>query len=192
MSLLDAYKQATKDFDAKHDKINTSQYDPLPAGEYLVVMNKAEHFVSKRSGWEAMSFDMQVIEGDYAGRHEHVMVSLAEKSMKGKAIPDFVIARNIRTIAKISALSDVQLDDSDFEGVETDAYEKIRVKFMGHEGATMLMKITESPNKKDPDNPYRNYEFAEHEETTPEPADTDDKDLPTDTTEVDDDQDLPF
>lgn len=193
MSLLDAYKNATKNFDAKHDKINTSNYDPLPAGEYLTVMNKAEHFVSKRTGWEAMSFDMQVIEGDYAGRHEHVLVSLAEKSTKGKAIPDFVIARNIRTVAKISALSDVELEDSDFEGVETDVYEKLRQKFMGQEGATMIMKISETPNKKDPDNPYRNYEFAEDDSRETEPEDSDSSNN-TDPTEVgeEDDKELPF
>lgn len=190
MSLLDAYKKATKDFDAKHDKVNPSQYDPLPAGDYLVVMNKCNHFVSKRSGWEALSFDMQVIEGDYAGRHEFVMVSLAEESMKGKAIPDFVVARNIRTVAKISAFSGVDLDDSDFEGVETDVYEKIREKFMGHEGATMQMTITETPNKKDPNTPYRNFDFAESEDE-PAPVEADDS-LPTDTTEAEDDKELPF
>ena len=194
MSLLDAYKNATKDFDAKHDKINTSNYDPLPVGEYLAVMNKAEHFVSKRTGWEAMSFDMQVIEGEYAGRHEHVLVSLAETTTKGKPVLDFIIARNIRTIAKISALSGVELEDSDFEGVETDVYEKLREKFMGNEGATMIMKITENQSKKDPDKIYRNYEFAEDDSReTEEPVEND---LPkdTDTTEVgkDDDEDLPF
>lgn len=194
MSLLDAYKNATKDFDAKHDKISTGSYDPLPAGEYLTVMNKAEHFVSKRTGWEAMSFDMQVIEGEYAGRHEHVLVSLAEKSTKGKAIPDFVIARNIRTVAKISALSGVELEDSDFEGVETDVYEKLRQKFMGQEGATMIMKISETPNKKDPDNPYRNYDFAEDDSQETEEPEENDLPKDTDTTEVgkDDDEDLPF
>lgn len=192
MSLLDAYKNATKDFDAKHDKINTSNYDPLPAGEYLTVMNKAEHFVSKRTGWEAMSFDMQVIEGEYAGRHEHVLVSLAEKSTKGKAIPDFAIARNIRTIAKISALSGVELENSDFKGDETDVYEKLREKFMGNEGATMIMKITENQGKKDPDKIYRNYEFAEDDSR--ESEEPEENDLPTDTTEVgkDDDEGLPF
>lgn len=192
MSLLDAYKNATKDFDAKHDKINTSNYDPLPVGEYLAVMNKAEHFVSKRTGWEAMSFDMQVIEGEYAGHHEHVLVSLAETTTKGKPVLDFIIARNIRTIAKISALSGVELEDSDFEGDETDVYEKLREKFMGNEGATMIMKITESQGKKDPDKVYRNYEFAEDD--SQESEEPEENDLPTDTTEVgkDDDEGLPF
>lgn len=182
MSLLDAYKNATKDFDAKHDKVSTGNFDPLPAGEYLVVLNKAEHFVSKRSRWEAMSFDFQVIDGDYAGRHERDMVSLAQKSTKGNDIPDFVVARNIRTIAKVAALSDVDLEDSDFEGTETDVYEKLRERFEGKEGATMVMKITETKNKKDPDNPYRNYDFDEEDQSESEPASND---LPKNTTEVD-------
>lgn len=192
MSLLDAYKNATKDFDAKHDKV-TNGYDPLPAGEYLVVLNKAEHFVSKRSGWEAMSFDFQVVDGEYAGRHERDMVSLAQKSTKGNDIPDFVVARNIRTIAKVAALSDVDLEDSDFEGTETDVYEKLRERFEGKEGATMVMKITETKNKKDPDNPYRNYEYAEAEEEQPLPNDKNTS-LPKDTTEVEkvDENKLPF
>lgn len=190
MSLLNAYKKATNGWDAKKDKIS-SGYEDIPVGEYEVVMNKAEHFVSKKSGYEALTFDMQVIEGDYAGRHERVFTSLAEKDRNGKAMPEFVISRNIQTIAKIAALSDVDLDDSDFEGVETDVIEKIVEKFRGHEGASMMMNITERANKKNPDNPYRSYDFAEAENSEPT-AD----ELPTgkDTADAGDDDDskLPF
>ncbi|WP_283582901.1 DUF669 domain-containing protein [Limosilactobacillus difficilis] len=190
MSLLKAYKNATNGWDAKKDNINTG-YEDIPAGDYTAIMNKAEHFVSKKSGFEALTFDMQVIEGDYAGRHERVFVNLADTKKDGSKMPDFVVDRAIKTVAKVAALSNVNLEDSDFDGNTTDVIEKIVEKFRGNEGATVKMHISERPNKKDPDNPYRSYDFAETPESTIK-----DEDLPTGSNSSDDgtanDDALPF
>lgn len=183
MGLLDAYKNATKDWDAKKDGLNQSQ--AIPAGEYEVMLGKTDHPVYK-SGWDCLRFDMQVIAGKYASRHEQLRISLATKTSKGKPMPEFVVSRNIRTIAKVGEMVGLEMKPDYFPDNETDAYEKLVEAFKPYEGKTLHMKITETPNKKDPDNPYRNYEFSEGKEIskpTPVEADTDaptveDNDLP--------------
>ena len=105
-------------------------------------------------------------------------------------MPDFVVSKNIKLLFKIAALSELQLTPDDLAGNETDIYERVVGKFnAGHEGQVMQMKITESPNKKDPSSPYRNYDFVESNlkvEQTKAPQDPfanaadniDDNDLP--------------
>lgn len=187
MSLFDAYQKATKDWNAKEDKINTNQ--AIPEGTYEVMLDKTDHPVYK-SGWDCLRLDMQVIGGKYTGRHEQLRISLAETTAKGKAIPEFVVSRNIRTIAKAGEMVGLEMKPEYFPDNETDAYEKLVAAFKPYEGKTLQMTITEAPNKKDPDNPYRNYDFGPSKTkiTKPEPAaEPADNDAP----EVNDD-DLPF
>ena len=108
-------------------------------------------------------------------------------------MPDFVVSRNIRTITKIAAMVGLNVTPELFPDNETDAYEKLVAAFRPYEGKTLEMTITVTPNKKDPDNPYRNYDFApgikvEEPTAKEEPvSDSDNNSEPT----VDDD-DLPF
>ena len=101
MGLLDAYKNATNNWDAKDGKLNESQL--IPFGDYEVMLGKVDHPVYK-SGWDCLRFDMQVIAGKFASRHEQLRISLAVKTPKGKPMPEFVVSRNIRTIAKIGEM----------------------------------------------------------------------------------------
>ena len=71
MGLLDAYKKANENWDAKKDNVNQSQ--AIPAGTYQVMLEKTDHPVFKR-GWDCLRFNMQVIRGDYASRHEKIRV----------------------------------------------------------------------------------------------------------------------
>ena len=90
-------------------------------------------------------------------------------------MPEFVVSRNIRTIAKIGEMVGLEMKPEYFPDNETDAYEKLTAAFKPYEGKTLEMKIIVSPNKKDPDNPYRNYDFAlgiKVEEPTVEPEPT--------------------
>lgn len=189
MGLQDAFNKATKNWDAKKD--STNQTEAIPAGTYLVMLDKVDHPVYK-SGWDCLRFSMQVIKGKYANRKEQLRISLATKTTKGKPMPDFVVSRNIRTISKVAAMVGLQVTPEMFPDNETDAYEKLTTAFKPYEGKTLKMKIIVSPNKKDPDNPYRNYEFAEGEKieepAAKEPtAEADDNQNPTV-----DDSDLPF
>lgn len=188
MGLQDAFNKATKDWDAKKDSANQS--DLIPAGTYQVVLDKTDHPVYD-SGWDCLRFSMQVIKGKYASRKEQLRISLATKTKTGKAMPDFVVSRNIRTISKVAAMVGLTVTPELFPDNETDAYEKLVDAFKPYEGKTLEMTITVTPNKKDPDNPYRNYDFGPgikvEEPTAKEEPLTDKESEPT----VDDD-DLPF
>ncbi len=157
MSLLDAYKKATTNWDAKKDGL--SQQQAIPAGTYQVMLGKVDHPVYQ-SGWDCLHFEMQIIKGKYASRKEQLRISLATKTTKGKPMPEFVVSRNIRTIAKIGEMVGLEMKPEYFAENETDAYEKLATAFKPYVGKTLEMKIIVSPNKKDPDNPYRNYDFA--------------------------------
>lgn len=185
MGLLDAYQNATKDWDAKKDSLSGNQ--EIPFGDYEVMLNKTDHPVY-RSGWDCLRFDMQIIEGKYASRHEQLRISLAAKTTKGKPVPEWIMSRNIRTIAKIGEMVGLEMKPDYFPDNETDAYEKLAEAFKPYEGKRLHMKIVAATNKNDPNKPYRNYEFGEGkkiEEPKPEPTDNDD------TPEVSDDA-LPF
>ena len=192
MGLLDAYKKATDKWDAKKDSANQS--DLIPAGTYQVMLEKVDHPVYK-SGWDCLRFNMTVIKGDYASRHEQLRISLATKTTKGKPMPNFVISRNIRTISKIGAMVGLDMKPEYFPDNETDAYEKLMEAFKPYEGKTLEMTITVSPNKKDPDNPYRNYDFGPGEKvekaSNKDIADAVEHTLDDDQ-QIIDDNDLPF
>lgn len=187
MGLQEAFAAATKGWDAKKDSAN--QTDLIPAGTYQVMLDKVDHPVYK-SGWDCLRFSMQVIKGKYASRKEQLRISLATKTKTGKAMPDFVISRNIRTISKVAAMVGLTVTPELFPDNETDAYEKLVDAFKPYEGKTLEMTITVSPNKKDPDNPYRNYDFGpgikvEEPQAKEEP-------LATDDASTVEDSDLPF
>lgn len=190
MGLQEAFAAATKDWDAKKDSAN--QADLIPAGTYQVVLDKTDHPVYK-SGWDCLRFSMQVIKGKYASRKEQLRISLATKTTEGKPIQDWIVSRNIRTISKIGAMVGLNVTPELFPDNETDAYEKLVAAFKPYEGKTLEMTITFTRNKKDPNNPYRNYDFGpgikvEEPTAKEEPvADSDSGAEPT----IDDD-DLPF
>lgn len=192
MGLLDAYKKANENWDAKKDNVNQSQ--AIPAGTYQVMLEKTDHPVYK-SGWDCLRFNMQVIKGDYASRHEQIRVSLATKTTTGKSMPDFVVSRNIRLISKVGAMVGLTMKPEYFRDNETDAYERLVKAFQPYEGKTLEMTITESPNKKDPDNPYRNYDFGPGEKVEEPSSDEIDNAVSNslkDDEQVIDDNDLPF
>lgn len=161
MSLQDAANEIMKSgWNAKTDSANDG-FDNLKPGTYEVMLDKVNH-AAFSSGYECINFSFQVIAGADAGRKEFVHVNLADKKKDGTPMSDFVVSKNIKLLFKIAALSELQLTPDDLAGDETGIYERVVGKFnAGHEGQVMQMKITESPNKKDPSSPYRNYDFAE-------------------------------
>lgn len=180
-------------FNPKEDKINAGSGNGLPAGEYEVTVEDATH-KTFRSGWDCFGFDLSVVAGEYAGSKEQVNLSFAEVSKSGKAIPDFVLERNAKTVMTLGALMGVQVTVDNFLlPNETDIHERLNELLHGHIGAMVHMTITEKPNKKDPNNPFKEYEFSEPQ-TTMETPEVSDNDLPfgnTDEINVEDD-DLPF
>lgn len=187
MSLRDLASKGLEGFDAKNDSINAPQ--GIPAGKYLAAVEKSGHRVFD-SGWDAFGVTFEVIEGEYAGRKENVNISFAETSKNGKTIPDFILDRNIKFVAKLGALLGVDVTGDDFGyDNETDIHEHLAQKLHSQAGKFVNLEIIERPNKKDPSNPYRSYDLEEADQ--PEIPEVSDNDMPWDNAPAPTDSDAP-
>ena len=178
MSMTDILKKLNSgDFDPNEGKVKDETN--IPDGTYNVSMSAVTHGVWKNSRTDYLRFDMTVLDGKEAGRIEFITRTLAQKTSKGKPMPDFVLSRSIQTIKIIGAMVGYQVPDDPFITAmtnETEAYEVLKNGFMPYVGKTLQMTIKSSPNKKDPDRPYRNYDFAKLAQ--PKVADVDSKQDP--------------
>ena len=194
MSLLDALNEVKKsDFDPKKGK-EYNAFENIPAGTYKVSLDGVSHNVKGDRDFLMLSF--LVIEGKYDGKTESVFPTLAQVTSTGKPMPQFVLARSISMLQVIGEMVDTPIPDSCFaHESETDAYEDLANVLSKAKGKILTMTIKESPNKKNPDRPYRNYEFGKAEQ--PKELSIDDKQDPfadqavKDPNELTDD-DLPF
>ena len=194
MSLLDALNEVKKsDFDPKKGK-EYNAFENIPAGTYKVSLDGVTHNVKGNRDFLMLSF--LVIEGKYDGKTESVFPTLAQVTSTGKPMPQFVLARSISMLQVIGEMVDTPIPDSCFNHEnETDAYEDLVQVLTPAKGKVLTMTIKESPNKKNPDHPYRNYEFGKAEQ--PKELSVDDKQDPfadqavKDPNELTDD-DLPF
>lgn len=180
-----------KNFDAKNDKINVSNMNGLPAGEYEVMVENAEHKVYG-SGFDCFAVTLNVVSGEHAGQKEFINTSFAETTKNGNAIPDFVLERNARMVMKLGALMGASVSPEVFLlPNETDIHEKLNELIHPEIGKLVHLTIKTRPNKKDPDNPYKEYEFdeAETKVETPDAGETPFSN--GDQIEIDD-EDLPF
>lgn len=178
MSMTDILKKLNSgDFDPNEGKVKDETN--IPDGTYNVSMSAVTHGVWKNSRTDYLRFDMTVLDGKEAGKIEFITPTLAQKTSKGKPMPDFVLSRSIQTIKIIGAMVGYQVPDDPFITAmtnETEAYEVLKNGFMPYVGKTLQMTIKSSPNKKDPDRPYRNYDFAKLAQ--PKVADVDSKQDP--------------
>lgn len=163
MSLLDALNEVKKSgFDPKEGK-EYNAFENIPAGTYKVSLDGVTHNVKGNRDFLMLSF--LVIEGKYDGKTESVFPTLAQKTSTGKDMPQFVIARNISMLQVIGEMVDTPIPDSCFNhDNETDAYEDLVGVLTPAKGKVLTMTIKETPNKKDPDHPYRSYEFEKAEQ----------------------------
>lgn len=208
MSLRDLANKGLAGFDPNKDSVDAPQ--GLPAGEYTTTLTAIEHRTFN-SGWDCFGTTFEIAEGEYAGRRENVNISFAETSKAGKAIPDFILDRNIKFVSKLGSFIGVDITADDF-GMEneTDIHEHLANKLHDHIGVLMTLVVTTRPNKKDPSNPYTSYDLEPMEQpteinvddddlpdgltrgNTPAPTDVDaPKEKPKDTTSEDEDG-LPF
>ena len=193
MSLLDALNEVKKsNFDPKKGK-EYNAFENIPAGTYKVSLDGVTHNAKGNRDFLMLSF--MVVEGKYEGKTESVFPTLAQVTSTGKPMPQFVLARSISMLQVIGEMVDTPIPDSDFDhDSETEAYEDLANTLAPAKGKILMMTIKETPNKKNPDRPYRNYEFSRAEQP---------KELPVDNTqdpfagntgsniEISDDQ-LPF
>ena len=163
MSLLDALNEVKKsDFDPKKGK-EYNAFENIPAGTYKVSLDGVTHNAKGDRDFLMLSF--LVIEGKYEGKTESVFPTLAQVTSTGKPMPQFVLARSISMLQVIGEMVDTPIPDSCFNHEnETDAYEDLVQVLTPAKGKVLTMTIKESPNKKNPDHPYRNYEFGKAEQ----------------------------
>ncbi|WP_270235264.1 DUF669 domain-containing protein [Lacticaseibacillus suilingensis] len=171
MSLRDIATQAMQDFDPQKDK-PSSGYQSLPSGDYDVILEDVSHFVSNNSGWDGLRIGVSVLDGDYTGRKDSTMFNFDETSANGKAIPASVLNGHIQLVARLANAVGLTLTDDDWENIDT-----LVDAFNGQAGKTMLMHLSVRENKKNPQYPYKNYDFEPMEQ--PEPMQINDNDLPS-------------
>jgi len=166
MGLLDTLKQVKKEgFDAKKDSINQNQR--LEAGNYPVRLKSAQAGQSK-TGQDQIGIALEVISGKDKNRQELIFMSFDE------GLPPFVLEKNGRTLLKLAAMTGVEFTNKDL----ADEYSASEALSKGI-GKQFKMELTISPNKKNPQYPFRNYDFTPLEvETGDGTFDVDDEDLP--------------
>ena len=193
MSLLDALNEVKKSgFDPKEGK-EYNAYAPIPAGTYKVSLDGVTH--NAKGNRDFLMLNFLVIEGKYDGKTESVFPTLAQVTSKGNPMPQFVIARSISMLQVIGEMTNTPIPDSCFDhDSETDAYEDLANVLQKAKGKVLMMTIKETANKKNPDHPYRNYEFARAEQPKELPVDNNQDPFAGNTgsnIEISDDQ-LPF
>lgn len=193
MGLLEALnKVKSEKFDPKKDDIS-SGFQPIPDGTYTVTLSGVNHGVWEKSGTDFVRFSFDVVTGEQAGRQEHITPILASKKSNGDPMPESVLARSIKMVQKIGAMVGFDVPDKVFMGAtESEDYEMIQEEFRnaGVIGKLLKLTIKSTPNKKDPDNPWRNYKFEEAEQPTTASVEDPFKDAATGMEITDDD--LPF
>ncbi|OYR97493.1 single-stranded DNA-binding protein [Lactobacillus taiwanensis] len=193
MGLLEALnKVKSEKYDPKKDDIS-SGFQPIPDGTYTVTLSGVNHGVWEKSGTDFVRFSFDVVTGEQAGRQEHITPILASKKSNGDPMPESVLARSIKMVQKIGAMVGFDVPDKVFMGAnESEDYEMIQNEFReaGVIGKLLKLTIKSSPNKKDPDNPWRNYKFEEAEQPTTASVEDPFKDAATGMEITDDD--LPF
>ena len=162
MGLLDALNQVKKEkYDPKKDDFN-SGFQPIPDGTYTVSLSGVNHGVWSKSQTDFVRFSFSVVTGEQAGRQEHVEIYLNEIKKNGEPVSDETLRSRIKEIQKIGAMVGFDVPDKVFMGEnETENYEMIQDAFQSANviGKLLQLTIKTSPNKKDPDHPYRNYKF---------------------------------
>ncbi|PAB52583.1 single-stranded DNA-binding protein [Lactobacillus johnsonii] len=193
MGLLEALnKVKSEKYDPKKDDIS-SGFKPIPDGTYTVTLSGVNHGVWEKSGTDFVRFSFDVVTGEQAGRQEYITPILASKKSNGDPMPESVLARSIKMVQKIGAMVGFDVPDKVFMGAnESEDYEMIQNEFReaGVIGKLLKLTIKSSPNKKDPDNPWRNYKFEEAEQPTTASVEDPFKDAATGMEITDDD--LPF
>lgn len=149
MSLLNTLK-AVKDegFDPRTGKINDGGL--LPAGRYPVRLLTSEHNVNLNNNREQVILTLEVISGDSKDRQEKLFLVFDND------LPDFVVQQNAKILMTIAEFTGVSFTEADLANTETTA--QALKKGIGKQ---FLMDLKVRPNKKNPEYPYRNYEFEE-------------------------------
>lgn len=166
MSLLETLKAVKEDgFDPKTGKINEGGL--LPSGRYPVRLLTSEHSVNLNNNREQVILTLQVTSGGSKERQEKLFLVFDND------LPEFVVEKNAKILLAIAEFSNVQFSETDLANTETTA-QALKKGI----GAQFLMDLKVVPNKKNPDYPYRNYEFEELQTSSENPFEAGEAPLP--------------
>lgn len=168
MSLRDAAMNALDGFDAKKDKID--KFEGLPSGDYTVILNDVRR-ADTPWGTEQLTVVTEVMEGEHVGEKDFNNIGLDEVTTKGN--PNPMLSRNIRLIEKLAVCVGLSPTDDDWED-----YQTLADMFQPAIGKQLIMHLKVRENKKNPQYPYRNYDFDESEEQPGNPIDISEDDMP--------------
>ena len=167
MGLLETLKSVKNEgFDAKKDSIN--QNSKLEAGNYPVRLKSVQAGKNKNNDQDQIAISLEVVSGKDKSRLENIYISFDD------GLPPFVLETNGRILLKLAAMVGVEFKNKDLE----DEYSASQALENGI-GKQFKMELTVSPNKKNPQYPYRNYDFQTLQvETGDGTFDIDDENLP--------------
>lgn len=149
MSILDTMKKVKDAGFTAGDAINTSTN--LESGIYPVRIKQAERRVFKDQ--ERANVTLEVVSGDHKDRLEFLELNFNE------TLPDFVLEKNgkiLLTLIEILGVNPTKEQLQDTEGLVE--------YFQSQIGKQIKMDLKLSKNKKNPQYPYRNYEFSKLED----------------------------
>ena len=165
MGLLDTLKQVKQEgFNAETDTISTNS--KLNAGKYPVRFKSSQVSVD-RGGRTQLGIALEVVSGKDKGRMEFIYLCFDE------GLPEFVLNKNGRTLLKLASMLDVEFTNKDLadEVATSEALSK-------GIGKQFEMDLTIAANKKNPDFPYRNYDFKPLIAESDDSINEDELDLP--------------
>lgn len=147
MGLLDTLKAVKQEgFDPKKDKINSGG-GLLESGTYPVMVTSSDLSATK-SGHEQIVITLKVVSGEHAERKEMIFLSFYDE------LPDFVKEKNAKILMKLAEYVGVQFTNKDLAD-ELSTADALKAGI----GRQLKMELKVVPNKKNPDYPYRNYDF---------------------------------
>lgn len=149
MSILNTMKMVKESGFTAGDAINTSTN--LETGVYPVRIKQAER--REFNGQERANVTLEVVSGNHKDRLEFLELNFDEN------LPDFVLEKNgkiLLTLIEILGVNPTKDQLQDTEGLVEYFQSTIGKQFK------MDLKLTK--NKKNPQYPYRNYEFSKLDE----------------------------
>ena len=155
MSILNTLKTVKESGFNAGDAINTSTN--LESGIYPVRIKQAERREFK--GQERANITLEVVSGDHKDRLEFLELNFND------TLPEFVLEKNGKILLTLIDVLGVDPTKDQLEDAEG-----LVEYFQSQIGKQLKMDLKLTKNKKNPQYPYRNYEFSSLEEN---PFDTD-------------------
>lgn len=159
MSLADIVK--------KIENGEITQNNELPDGKYTTRLTAVAHNVPKGGNLDYLSFKFTVVDGEFKSRTIIMFPSLRETKKDGSPMSERFLANQVMMIKQIGEAVGLDVPNKCFLGdTESDNYHEIETTFNNPEylGKLVSVKVSTTPNKKNPDNPWKNYEFEKIEE----------------------------